>query len=80
MGRPFGRHTDMSTEFGVFSDEGKIDGGFYSFEEAQNALESLYAEEDDVHVGECCHDHPEHEKDTCELCNAEEDEESSEGE
>ncbi len=63
----------MATEYGIFTDDGLIEGGFYSEKSAQKALDLDYAE-DEAHVAEICHDHPEHEADTCEECNAEVDE------
>lgn len=57
----------MSDEIGIFTDEGCIDRGFYSREEAQAELDKSYAE-DDAHLGEFCHDHPENEKDGCPEC------------
>lgn len=68
----------MSTEYGIFTDEGKIEGDFYSAEEAERVLCARYGEETDGHVGACCHDHPEQEAANCELCNAEEEDEPCE--
>ncbi len=72
----------MSAEWGIFTDEGKVEGDFYSRESADACFAKLTADDDDraacesenMHVGECCHDHPENEKDNCEDCNAEESE------
>lgn len=55
------------SEFGIFSDDGLLEGGFYSEEHAERIRERDY-DEDDAHVAECCHDHPEHERATCECC------------
>jgi hypothetical protein len=60
----------MSRQFGIFNDEGKVEGDFYSFESAAAAVSERYTDEDEVHVAECCHDHPEHEREACEECNA----------
>lgn len=68
------------TEFGIFSDEGLLEGGFCSNEEADRAIASRYSEEDGVHAGEICGDHPEHEVSTCEECNSEDESEGSEAE
>jgi len=68
----------MSTEYGIFGDEGKLEGDFYSREEAERALADRYSAEDGEHVGECCHDHPDHEAATCEECNADDDGEDEE--
>lgn len=54
-------------EYGIFSDEGLLEAGFFSRKEADTALEEFYAL-DDAHVGEVCHDHPNHERETCEPC------------
>lgn len=53
--------------WGIFQDDGKIDGGFGSREAAQKALDLDYAE-DEAHVAEECSEHPEHEAETCEAC------------
>lgn len=54
-------------EWGIFNDEGMLEGGFVSQVEAQLVLERDYAE-DDAHVAEECRDHAEHEAETCEPC------------
>ena len=58
-------------EFGVFTDEGAVATEFYSKESAEAWLASN-CEPGEAHVAEVCHDHPEHERDNCELCNADE--------
>lgn len=63
------------SEFGIFSDEGIVAGGFYSREEALAFIAS-HADYEDVTVEEVCHDHPEHAQATCEECNAEEEDPS----
>jgi len=71
----------MSDEFGIFNDEGCVEGGFYSRDEAEAARTVRYAEDDDCHVSRCCPEHPEEEAETCENCMGdEEDDESSEEE
>lgn len=68
----------MSTEFGIFNDEGCIEGEFYSREDADRAMADRYAE-DDAHVAEVCPDHRDQERDHCEHCrDAADDEEASE--
>jgi hypothetical protein len=62
----------MATEYGIFNNEGKIEGDFYSFESAVKAMAERYPEGDEVYVAECCPDHPEHERASCEECNADE--------
>lgn len=54
-------------EYGIFSDEGLIEGGFYSRAAAAAALAARY-QPDDGDVRRCCRDHPEHEADSCEEC------------
>jgi hypothetical protein len=69
-------------EFGIFSSEGILEGGFYSRAEADAAVVKRYAAdaaEGEAIVHPCCHDHPEHARDTCELCN-EDEEEAKDGE
>ena len=70
----------MATEFGLFNDEGCVEAGFYSVEEAAKASAECYSEEDELMIEEICPDHPEHAKHSCELCNAEEEEEEEEEE
>ena len=62
----------MTTEFGIFAEDGLLEGGFFSAEDAQKVLDGCYSPDDEAHVGACCHDHPQHEAATCEECNAEE--------
>lgn len=66
----------MSTEYGIFGNEGCFEGGFYSQEEAQVAIAERYAEEENIHVAELCPDHDENKRDTCEDCNSEDSEEA----
>ncbi len=55
-------------EFGIFGDGGLLEGEFYDDEiEARRVLAARYSE-DAAHVAECCPDHPEHERETCEQC------------
>lgn len=61
------------TEYGIFNEEGLLEGGFYSAEEAQTKWISTYRD-DDAYVAECCHDHPDQETDRCEECVGEDDE------
>lgn len=58
-------------EFGIFSDEGCVERGFFGREDAEAAVAERYSADDGVHVAECCHDHPDHERFSCEECNAE---------
>ena len=71
-------------EFGIFNDEGLLEGGFYSKEEADARMDQGYSEEEegDVYTAPVCHDHPEFEKDNCDLCliDAEEEEAAAEEE
>ena len=53
--------------YGIFSDEGLLEGEFSSREKATVALALSY-DGADAHVGLVCHDHPDHEKDSCEEC------------
>jgi hypothetical protein len=70
----------MSTEFGIFTDEGKVEGDFYDRAAAQARLDAMMAEDPDpslwthTHVGECCEEHPDNEREGCEDCNEEEQE------
>ena len=60
----------MSTEFGIFNDEGCIEADFFSREGAEQAMADRYSE-DDAHVAEVCPDHRDQERDHCEHCQAE---------
>lgn len=62
----------MSTEFGLFNDEGCVEAGFYSAEEARQAMETRYTGDDELEVEEICPDHPEQPRCGCEECDAEE--------
>lgn len=63
------------TEYGVFNDEGCIEYQFATLEAAQAAAEAYRADGDEwAQAGEICPDHAEQERDTCELCNSDDDE------
>lgn len=64
-------------EYGLFSDEGLVEDGFYDVEVAKAAL-ATYDPDDDLHVAEICPEHHEHERDYCEECNADEENEQDE--
>ena len=57
-------------EYGIFNDEGLLEGDFYS-EASATAMMNCYYADDDAHVSAICPDHQGHEKDFCEECNAE---------
>jgi hypothetical protein len=63
-------------EFGVFNDEGLLEGQFYSRKAAEEALADLYAEDDEAEVAIVCPDHEEQRREHCEECNAEDDEDA----
>lgn len=63
----------MTAEYGLFNDEGLMEGQFYSVAEAQAAVADRYSAEDDLAVHEVCPDHEGQARDTCEECFAEED-------
>lgn len=58
-------------EFGIFTDEGLVEGGFYSEAEADAYADTWYRHED-VFIDRICPDHPEQSKNTCEECNEDE--------
>jgi hypothetical protein len=62
----------MATEYGLFSDEGLVESGFYSAEEAREAARERYSEEDGLEIEEVCPDHPEQPHYGCEDCDSEE--------
>ena len=57
----------MSTEYGLFSDEGCVESGFFTKADATLALHS-YSDEDGLKVLEICPDHEGQSKDFCEEC------------
>jgi hypothetical protein len=59
---------DGLTEFGIFSDEGQVEAGFYSAAEAQAAIVARYEESDGLAVLACCHEHPMQPSLGCEEC------------
>jgi hypothetical protein len=59
-------------EYGIFNDEGLLEGNFYSYDEAENARELRYPEED-AEVHEVCPEHEDERRDVCPHCNYEED-------
>lgn len=68
------------TEYGIFNDEGCIEAGFYSEDEAHRTIVARYPEGDDYQVLAVCHDHEGEPAEGCEICNADEDEnEGAEG-
>ena len=62
-----------TSEWGIFNDEGLIEGGFYTREEAVSSANTTYGPEDEVAIYEICpepsHDEPRH---CCEQCHGEE--------
>lgn len=62
------------TEFGLFNDEGLVEGEFYTYKEAHNILTTQYTEEDDLVICEICPDHRTQPKCACELCDSDHDE------
>ena len=58
--------------YGVFNDEGMIDGPFYSIDSAQREWEAYVELDEECRVRELCAEHPEQPRDACEECNAEE--------
>ncbi len=58
-------------EYGLFSDEGLVEGGFYSSEEADAAIEDRYSLEDELDVAPICASHRDYRKSHCEKCDSE---------
>ena len=67
----------MGTEYGIFTDEGCIEAGCWSREEAEMRLVSSYPEEIATIHAICC-DHPEQPADACSRCNADDPEDAIE--
>ena len=65
----------MTTEFGIFNEEGCIEGGMFSRPEAEARIAAMGEEAEGCHVAECCIEHPEEEREHCRECMAEETEE-----
>ncbi len=59
-------------EFGVFNDEGMIDGGFLTLAEAEKRIQDEYPE-DDCEALEMCEQHHGEPNISCEECLTEED-------
>lgn len=59
-------------EYGLFNDEGLMEGQFYGPEEARAAIADRYTEEDELEVHEVCPEHEGERRDVCEDCFAEE--------
>lgn len=68
----------MHRYFGIFSDEGQVEGDFNTEREAEDTLATHYDNEDGLYVAPCCHDHPEFEEDNCEACDEEDEDEDAE--
>lgn len=64
----------MSTEYGIFNDEGCVESGFFSVEEAQKVARTDYHGAD-VEVHAVCPDHPEERATNCEECDEQNDDE-----
>jgi hypothetical protein len=58
--------------FGLFSDEGLIEGDFYTLEDAKIAKATRYTPDDELEIKVVCSYHHEHAEEFCELCAAEE--------
>jgi len=55
-------------EYGIFNDEGLIENGFFSHNEACEAITAKYPGED-FYSARICHKHPEQVAEDCEECN-----------
>ena len=67
-------------EFGIFSDEGLIEGQFATAASAEKAIAERYSPEDELHVAEVCPYHEGQERLHCEECDEEDNEEEEENE
>lgn len=70
----------MCIEYGIFADEGLLEGGFYSEIEAQDAVRERYTADDDVTVLECCRDHPDEARAFCARCMIEDEDDTADDE
>lgn len=57
--------------YGIFSDEGLLEGDFLTAEDAQRTLDKSYAD-DDARVAPICEYHEDQEAGNCESCGDEE--------
>lgn len=62
----------MATEYGLFNDEGCVEAGFYSAEEARAAITNDYDADDGLEIEEICPDHEGQPRCGCEICDSEE--------
>lgn len=70
----------MSTEWGLFNDEGCLEAGFWSKAEAVAAIGEHYSAEDELTAREVCPDHEEQARDSCEECDDDVDEDEDDDE
>lgn len=56
------------TEFGIFNDEGLVEGEFYSEDDAREAIAAHYSEDEWAKVEEVCPEHREQPALGCEEC------------
>lgn len=67
----------MTTEYGIFNDEGCVERQFYRHSDAETAIAENYDRDDNLRIEEMCPDHADDEqpRDGCELCAEEEEQE-----
>ena len=58
----------VSTEYGLFSDEGCVEAQFYSIGEAAEAILDRYTEDDGLTIAVVCTEHEGERADACEHC------------
>lgn len=56
-------------EFGLFNDEGLVEGGFDDWDKAVDHIGDCYSWEDGLYVAQICPDHENEEHGKCEQCN-----------
>lgn len=61
--------------FGVFNDEGLLEGDFVSLEKALEARRARYSDDDHAYAAEICPDHEDQPRHDCETCNYDDEEE-----
>ena len=59
---------DEVNEFGLFSKNGCVEGGFHSRVEAEKALKLFHTPEEGLEVLRCCPDHSDYALGKCERC------------
>ncbi len=66
------------TEYGIFNDEGILEGNLYYLGVAEKLRTDRYWDDPHAYVSEVCPDHPDQPKEGCEECDGSDEDESTE--